>query len=65
MKIDPTHAPQAPHEHAETKDETGLLGINVGGMPGVDSNSAFAIVCLILAAMAAVSIWIFHRMRFF
>lgn len=31
---------------------TGLLGINVGGMPGADNNMAFLIVCLISAAFA-------------
>jgi len=31
---------------------TGLLGINVGGMPGVDSDRAFWIVCAIAGAVA-------------
>ena len=44
---------------------TGLLGINVGGMPGVDSHWAFTIVCLMLAGLAGLSLWLFHRMKFF
>lgn len=35
---------------------TGLLGINVGGMPGVESNTAFTIVCVILLIIAAIEI---------
>ena len=33
---------------------TGLLGINVGGMPGTDSSAAFWIVCCILAVIGIV-----------
>lgn len=44
---------------------TGLLGINVGGMPGVESNIAFTIVCLVLIGLAVVGVWIFRRLRFF
>ena len=42
---------------------TGLLGINVGGMPGEGNAWAFAIVCIVLVAMAAAVLWIFRRMR--
>lgn len=42
---------------------TGLLGINVGGMPGVDSGWAFAIVCVLLAAMAAGEVWLLRRLK--
>ncbi len=42
---------------------TGLLGINVGGMPGAQDNSAFAIVCIILVVMAGAVLWLFRRMR--
>ena len=42
---------------------TGLLGINVGGMPGVDSNWAFALVCVILVALAGIQWWLFRRFR--
>ncbi|MGC9452190.1 MAG: zinc transporter ZntB [Oceanipulchritudo sp.] len=44
---------------------TGLLGINVGGMPGVDNAGAFSIVCLILAAMALGLLLVFRRMKLF
>ena len=42
---------------------TGLLGINVGGMPGVDSPYAFAIVCALLVVMAGAVVWWFRRSR--
>lgn len=42
---------------------TGLLGINVGGMPGVESPYAFAIVCGVLVAMAIGVVWWFRRAR--
>lgn len=41
---------------------TGLLGINVGGMPGVDDGKAFWIVCGLLIALA-VAEWIFLKRR--
>ncbi len=42
---------------------TGLLGINVGGMPGVESPYAFWSVCAILVVLAIVMIWLFRRAR--
>jgi zinc transporter len=39
---------------------TGLLGINVGGMPGIENNLAFTIVCILLVALAGVQYWIFR-----
>lgn len=42
---------------------TGLLGINIGGMPGVDNNWAFTIFCIFLLAIAALQVWIFRRKR--
>lgn len=41
---------------------TGLLGINVGGIPGTESPWAFWIVCGLLAVMTIVTIWIFKRL---
>lgn len=41
---------------------TGLLGINVGGMPGVDSSWAFAIVCVIMAVVGA-ALWAYMRAK--
>ncbi len=42
---------------------TGLLGINVGGMPGVDSNLAFWFVCLILLTCAGFGIWLLKLIK--
>ena len=39
---------------------TGLLGINVGGMPGVGSDTAFWIVCGLCAAVLAVQLMLFR-----
>ncbi len=44
---------------------TGLLGINVGGMPGVDSPAAFWIVCAVLPALGAAELWLLRRKRWF
>jgi zinc transporter len=44
---------------------TGLLGINVGGMPGVDNPYAFTIVCGILLLLGAAGVWIFRRLKLF
>lgn len=40
---------------------TGLLGINVGGIPGTTYNGAFAIVCGLLVAIVLVQLWLFRR----
>ncbi|MEO3429235.1 zinc transporter ZntB [Pelagibius sp. CAU 1746] len=42
---------------------TGLLGINVGGIPGVESSWAFAAVCLLLAVIAGLEIWLLRRLK--
>ena len=42
---------------------TGLLGINVGGIPGVDSRYAFLLVCLFLLAIATLQALIFRRLK--
>lgn len=42
---------------------TGIFGINVGGIPGTESPWAFRIFCASLAAVAAVQIWLFKRMK--
>ncbi|MGB3721347.1 MAG: zinc transporter ZntB [Pacificimonas sp.] len=41
---------------------TGLLGINVGGMPGVDSSDAFWITCASLIVITAGELWLFRKM---
>jgi len=38
---------------------TGLLGINVGGIPGADYQGSFAIFILILALLVLIQIWLF------
>ena len=42
---------------------TGLLGINVGGMPGVENDHAFAVVCVVLVVLFAVAVWAFRRLK--
>jgi zinc transporter len=42
---------------------TGLLGINVGGLPGVDDPWAFAVVCVLLAVLAGLEIWLLRRLK--
>ncbi len=42
---------------------TGLLGINIGGMPGVDNPYAFWIACLIMIAIIIGEVMIFRRLK--
>jgi len=42
---------------------TGLLGINVGGMPGVDSAAAFWVTCVLMVIILIAQIWIFRRLK--
>jgi zinc transporter len=42
---------------------TGLLGINVGGMPGVDNSDAFWIACLLMLVLLVAQVWLFRRMK--
>ncbi|WP_084784075.1 zinc transporter ZntB [Marinobacterium aestuarii] len=42
---------------------TGLLGINVGGVPGAENPSAFTEFSLFLIVLVAVQIWLFRRKR--
>lgn len=41
---------------------TGLLGINVGGLPGVESPYAFWVVCALSGALAGVLVLLFKRL---
>ena len=41
---------------------TGLLGINVGGMPGVENPWSFAIVCVGLTAIG-IALWAYMRAK--
>lgn len=42
---------------------TGLLGINVGGMPGVDSADAFWITVVLLTLLLGFQLYIFRRLK--
>ena len=42
---------------------TGLLGINVAGIPGAETPWAFAVVCLSLVVLAAVQWIVFRRLK--
>ena len=44
---------------------TGLFGINIGGMPGVDKDSAFTLFALALAFLVMVQIVLFKFFRWF
>jgi zinc transporter len=42
---------------------TGLLGINVGGIPGTGSKWAFSVFCLLLLAVAGIQMWVFKKKK--
>lgn len=42
---------------------TGLLGINVGGIPGTEDPTAFLVVCVVLVIVAIVQMVVYKRMR--
>lgn len=42
---------------------TGLLGINLGGIPGSDNQSAFFVFVLILILLVAVQIVVFKKKK--
>ena len=42
---------------------TGLLGINIGGMPGVDSENAFWVFCAIMGVLLAAEIAVFKYLK--
>lgn len=44
---------------------TGLLGINVGGIPGAEYQGSFLIFCLMLAIVVALQIFIFKKFKWF
>ena len=43
---------------------TGLLGVNIGGMPGVDNPLAFALFCTFMVVLVAVELVVLKRWRF-
>jgi zinc transporter len=42
---------------------TGLLGINVGGIPGTESKWAFTLFYILLLGVAGVQVWLFKRKK--
>ncbi|WP_373083757.1 zinc transporter ZntB [Sneathiella sp.] len=44
---------------------TGLLGINVGGIPGADNTHAFIIFCLMLIALVVSQVILFRKLKWF
>ncbi len=42
---------------------TGLLGINVGGIPGTENHWAFTIFCVLLLIVAGGQVWFFKRKK--
>jgi zinc transporter len=40
---------------------TGLLGINVGGIPGTENRLSFALVCGLLLGLGAIQVWVLRR----
>ena len=40
---------------------TGLLGVNVAGIPGTEDPGAFIAVCLMMVLLALVQVWFFRR----
>ncbi|RBP78305.1 zinc transporter ZntB [Marinomonas rhizomae] len=44
---------------------TGLFGINIGGMPGTDSNAAFWLFCLVLLVLGGGQFWLMRKSRWF
>ena len=41
---------------------TGILGMNIAGMPGTDRSLAFAIVAVGLATLGVLGMWLFRRL---
>ncbi|MBV1887538.1 MAG: zinc transporter ZntB [Parvibaculaceae bacterium] len=41
---------------------TGLLGVNVGGIPGTDWDWSFASLCIALLALCGVQAWVFSKL---
>lgn len=44
---------------------TGILGMNVGGLPGTESTYGFFVVLILMAVIAAVELWYFIRKGWF
>lgn len=44
---------------------TGLLGVNVGGIPGADNSYAFIIFMILLILVVAAQVWLFRKKKWF
>lgn len=44
---------------------TGLLGINVGGIPGAENSASFGIFCIMLVAVVGAQVYIFKKLKWF
>ncbi len=44
---------------------TGLLGVNVGGIPGVEHPWGFLVVCLVIGLVIGLEVLLFRVMRWF
>ncbi|WP_144210942.1 zinc transporter ZntB [Shewanella donghaensis] len=42
---------------------TGLLGVNIGGIPGTDNSLAFSLFCAGLFVIIALQMWLFYRFK--
>ncbi len=42
---------------------TGLLGVNVGGMPGVENSAAFWVTCALMMIILIAQIWILRKLK--
>ena len=42
---------------------TGLFGVNVGGMPGVDNPAAFTILCVSMAVISLASLVVMRWLK--
>lgn len=44
---------------------TGLLGINIGGIPGANNNNAFGTFIFFLLLVVAIQVWLFKKKKWF
>jgi len=44
---------------------TGLFGINIGGLPGVENGNAFLIFCIAMTAVVILQIFLFRKFKWF
>lgn len=42
---------------------TGLLGVNVGGIPAAESTAGFAVVSALLLVIGVLELWLFRRLK--